>query len=326
MNYKILAIASVMCFSISSFPMSGGKASGSNNEIDSGYRKLSACEKQGILWKKIKETKHDKLPQFAGKKNIIFMLNQYIKPKVDYKSDFAPKGWKKYIHKRGSVAKIKYVSTKDHKYTGVFTGAECGLLRLSLTYKPKDRKVAARAVAPGLAMKILRDGTHSANISALYTLGGQAQNYNFFTYPLSNIVPVGTSYGEQVMNWIFSKVSKYPEQLRLDSLSQSTQKGEKIESPISPKQIFFVPNKDIKFNKRFHDVRSDFVTIKPGTVLYEVHALIPEEVKKVDFAKYKTKDIPAHVENSVQIGELILSSEFVSSEFGDTGMFFKHDA
>lgn len=309
------------------------------------YTKLSACEKQDILWKNITETKHAKLPAYSklGILEVFGLARQALIKKLTEQSDFAPKGWMKYIHKRGAIAKVRFNSIGDHPYTGVFKGSECSLLRLSLTYKPvaskdlrvrdhsrpgpryKEIETKGKPVAPGLAIKMLRDGVPSANVSALYTLQGQGQNYNFFSNPLSNIVPQGDSLGEKIVHRIFSTVSKYPEELKMQSMANMTSKGEKVKDSKYPKQIFFVPNKELKFDQDFHDVREDFARIEKGTLLYKVYALKDSDKYK-SFSNYKISDIPKHLEDSVLIGEVVATSSFIASEFGDTGIFFKHDA
>ena len=70
---------------------------------------------------------------------------------------------------------VSIISKGNHNYSGVFQGAECAFLRLSLTFDPKKK-----GVAPGLALKVLRDGLPSTNVSSLYSLDGQGKDYNFF--------------------------------------------------------------------------------------------------------------------------------------------------
>ena len=342
MKYKVLAI--VMTLSFNSFAGSSYSNKTENSSTPEGYDKLSACEKQDVLWNKIKETEHKELPAYSklGFFQILGLVAQPLIYKVEEYSDFSPKGWKKYIHKRGSVAKVKFNSIGDHPYTGVFKGAECALLRLSVTYEPveeKDIKVRdhskkghrykyikgkGKPLAPGLALKFLRDEIPSANVSALYTLSGQGQDYNFFRHPLSNIVPRGSSIGEKIVHKIFSKVTRYPEELKMKNMARSTSKGEKESKPIEPRQIFFVPNSELNFSKDFHDVRNDFVTLKLNTVLYEVYAL-PTSDKYKNYSQYKIEDIPKYRKQAQLIGEITLASKFIASEFGDLRLFFKHD-
>ena len=167
-------------------------------DVPSNYQELSSCQKQSFLWKEIESSRHDSLPDY-NKMNafkLIAMGFQSMTQKITHEHDVAPKGWKKYLHRRGAVAKVKIVPTKGNIYTGAFKGVDCALLRLSLTFKPTKK----RDVAPGLALKILRDKVPSANISALYQLEGQKKNYNFFAHPLSNIVPIGTGAGPRLVH------------------------------------------------------------------------------------------------------------------------------
>jgi hypothetical protein len=345
MNYKVLAITVALCgLNLSYAGSSQGKNPYSNTNAPENYDKLSACDKQDTLWQNIESSKHKVLPEYSklGLFQVVGLATQPIYKKVSDQTDFAPKGWKKHIHKRGAVAKVKFTPIGSHPYTGVFKGAECALIRLSLTYKPvksEKRKIRdhtrkgvhyryintkSKAVAPGLAFKVLRDNIPSANISALYTLSGQAEDYNFFAKPLSNIVPAGPSFGEKVIHKIFSKVAKYPEELKMKSMATYNHKGEKETNPVEPRQIFFVANSELSFSSDFHDIRNDFLGIKTNTVLYKVYAL-PTSDKYKSYSKYRIQDIPSYVKESQLIGEITTTSNFVASEFGDTELFFKHD-
>ena len=144
--------------------------------IPANYDSMKGCQKQAILWEKVQASVHKELPDYRkfGLMQLISMSMQELSKKSELHSDFSPAGWKKYLHRRGSLAKVKIVPV-NNKYSGVFEGAECALLRLSLTYRPAGSK----PVAPGLALKILRDGTTSANISALVSLDGQENEFNF---------------------------------------------------------------------------------------------------------------------------------------------------
>lgn len=324
MNYKVLAILLGLSCLSTSYAVSQKAQDKDKRPFDiEAYEKKSGCEKQDILWKKIEDSKYENLPDYASHYNVLRMVYQRAKTlskKINKQTDIAPKGWKKFLHKRGIVAKVKFNATEDHPYTGIFKDADCAILRLSLTYKPGDKPFA-----PGLAFKALRDGIPSANISALYTLSGQKLNYNFFKNPLSNIVPSGTKSTEKMVHYIFSRVSRYPEELRMNSLAEHNMKGEKAEVAKAPVQIFFVPNPKISFSEKKHDIRKDMLTIKSGTILYTVHA-IEKSSKFKDFSSYRIKDIPKHIAASTYIGEIISTSAFIASKFGDTGIFFKHDA
>lgn len=293
----------------------------------SNWDSLKGCEKQDQLWDKILETKHKELPPMDefGIKEIFYMSRQALGKKLSLNSDVAPEGWKKYIHSRGAVAKVKIISLEDHQYTGIFQGADCALVRLSLTYRPYSGLGIDKAVAPGLALKVLRDGTHSANVSALYSLNGQEQDHNFFRNPLSNIVPIGSGIGQSMMHRIFSKYTPYPERTFVKDMATYDVSGTKVK-PVSPRQIFFVPSKDVaSFSSKPHDVRNDFLKIAQGTHLYDIYAL-PLEHEPRNYDRYKVRDIAKLVKKSRLVGKIVTDSPFIASQFGDHGIFFKHEA
>lgn len=292
-------------------------------DLPENYSQMKACEQQNELWNRIVETQHEITPDMSnlGLIQLLAMSFQKLRKKSDYISDVAPKGWKKYLHRRGAVAKVQFVATENHDYTGVFKGAECALLRLSLTYEPKKDK----AVAPGLALKVLRDQSPSANVSALYALDGQERDFNFFKNPLSHIVPRGQSVGEKLVHKLFKRVSWYPEVLLIDDFGVIDAKGTHIESPKTPFQIFFVPNPNIEFSSQEHDVRESFLTIEQGTTLFEVYALSEAPKKDYHYDNYTKSDIAKFVAKANKIGEIITTSSFIVSEFGDSRLFFRHE-
>lgn len=286
------------------------------------YEASSACEKQEVLWSKAVSSEYKKLPEFnnLGLMQFLAMTFQELSLKTNLKSDIAPKGWKKYLHRRGALAKVKIVPKGDSPYSGIFKGADCALLRLSITFNPKDSK----PVAPGLALKVLRDSVPSANLSALYTLEGQERDFNFFKNPLSNIVPIGDSIGTKLMHRLFSRVTSYPEQIKLDDMGQFDEKGQKSAKTISPKQLFFVPNPKISFSSNEHDIRKDLLSLNEGQVLYTIYALdsLPSGLS---YESYQERDIKKLVSLAKPIADVVSTSKFISSEFGDEGIFFRHE-
>lgn len=284
------------------------------------YKSLSACEKQDVLWKLIQESTYSELPDYKalGLTQIIGMGRQEVAIKGSRYDDFAPKGWTKFLHARASISKVKIVPHQN-KYSGLFQGAECGLLRLSLTSAVKS----GRPVAPGLALKILRDGTYSTNVSALVSLDGQGQDYNFFKYPMSNIVPIGTSFGQKLVHRIFLGASPYPEELAVRELAEQDQKGLNVAQVTSPRQLFFVPLAELSFSSDAHDVRKDFAKIPVNTVIYQIRA-VSEKYKDFKYADYAPENVKVLLENSELVADIVTTSEFVSSSFGDDGIFFRH--
>jgi hypothetical protein len=286
------------------------------------YDALGACEKQARLWERIEASRHEKLPPFMplGLKEVTSMMMQSVRVKLDRRSDVAPEGWVKHLHARGSVAKIKFVPV-DSIYTGLFKGVDCGLIRLSLTSDPGHDDKHGKGVAPGLALKFLVDGKPSANVSALTSLIPQGQNYNFFTSALSNVVPRWKAVGASVVHFIFRSATKNPERLSVEGFGAVTKDGKAVEKPFAPVQLFFVPGDErLVFAKESHDVREDFHSIPAETVLYKVHAV----KRVVDYSDYKEEDKAELLAASVHIGNIVTTSPFVSSEFGDSRLFFNH--
>lgn len=274
------------------------------------YQSWKADQKQDFLWNsRIFRSKYNELPPLR-KIDIFSLFLTALKTKMDRQLDEVPINWRKAIHAHGSVAKIKFIATNNTSFSGLFKGADYGFLRLSLTGDPSDR-----GFAPGLAIKLFVDENHSENFSALVSLVGQDKNYNFFANELSNIVPVAKSLGPIITNLIFIRVTKYPTKLYLEDLGEIDQHGRKQSKAYYPAQIFLVPNPNIKFPESPpHDFRNDLATIPAGTSLYSVYGVSLEEATDKSDNRQKAK----------VIGQIETTSEFMSSFYGDSQLFFRH--
>lgn len=273
------------------------------------YESWSASQKESYLWEeKILPSRYHTLPRLTGIDVVgLFMTSLLIK--MERVSDQVTRNWKKAIHAHGTVAKVRYTSYPGHKFTGMFQGAEHGLLRLSVTGDP-----TRRGFAPGLALKLLRDNGPSANVSALVSLTGQKDNYNFFANELSNIVPVIRQIGPKIINLIFRRVTRYPTKLHLENLAQCDQSGRQVDKPEYPEQLFFVPGPNLSFSESpDHDFRVDLATLPVGTVIYEIFAPPSEHRESIDNRSRSSK-----------IGELTLKSKFETTLYGDEFLFFRH--
>jgi hypothetical protein len=92
----------------------------------------------------------------------------------------------KYIHSVGVVGKVKFESSGKHPFTGVWEGAQHGLVRLSSATEPSS------SLTPGLALKFLRDGVDSADLVAMYGINGTPGDWNFFEKDFSNHIGAAT--------------------------------------------------------------------------------------------------------------------------------------
>src|SRR5690554_120930 len=289
--------------------------------IPADYESWSACDKQEHLW----VNGAMRTEYAAGERpelvpiNVLGLVSSILWKKVRDRTDVAPAGYEKPLHPYAAMAKVNFVPTSNHNFTGLFKGNECGLLRLSVTGDPADR-----GFAPGLAWKTFIDGKPSENVSALYTLTGQGNNYNFFTNELSQYVQqeVNESLGTSL---IFSMVTSKPTLLRVDDMAKVNQNGSTVASVKSPTQIYFVPTNQVhnRFVSTPHDFRDDLTELPAGTTVYDVYAT-NKEIKTSIFPSLSRRYAQQRRDSAVKVGSLKTTSAFTTSHFGDTGIFFKH--
>jgi len=290
-------------------------------KIPENYQQMAACDKETLLWQNgVKQTqyKEGERPELKPV-DIGGLINKVLWDKVKRDSDVAPLGYEKPIHPYGAMATVAFEATGNHPYTGVFKGAECGLVRLSVTGAPSDR-----GFAPGLAWKTFVDGKESSNVSALYTLSGQGDNHNFFANELSQYVSpeANDTLGSTVL---FSLVSTKPTRLMTENLAATQANGQTESSPKAPTQIYFVPTADVKdrFSSSAHDFRDDLTTLSAGTALYDVYAT-DQRIRTSWFSSLTKRYARDRRNSAVKVGTIRLTSDMTTSAFGDGGVFFKH--
>lgn len=284
----------------------------------SAYQQASAEQKMNVLWQNVLNSEFTgELPPLEGI-NLWALATKTLSPKADHDSDFAPKDWVKSIHKRSAIAKIRYQATQN-SYTGILQESAIGLIRVSLTFKPDKR-----GVAPGVALKFLIDGQSSANISLLPSLDSQEQDYNIFKAPFTKLVPPSSSLGARFIAKLFKKVSKRFNAISAAPLAKVSAEGIAVEGPNFPYQIFLVAIDELQFaSGPARDFREDLQSLKANTLAFEVFALSKEH----PFARASYDALPVAVKlmHAKKIGEIYLDSMFRTSEFSDTGLFFRHE-
>ena len=285
------------------------------------YQELAACDKQSMLWENgvVRTDYRDStLPPLAPI-DIFGLIGDILNTKINRDSDVAPPGYKKPIHPYGAMAKVAFVPDPASPYTGLFKGSECGLLRLSVTGDP-----AVRGFAPGLAWKLFVDGQPSENVSALYTLSGQGANYDFFANELSQYVAVELN-ETAVTGLIFSAVTAKPTQLLVDDMAKVNEDGSDVVAANAPTQIYFVPTSQVKnqFATTAHDFRQDLRSLSAGTVVYEVWGT-SQAIQSSVWPATNAALAAARRASAVKMGEIVLTSPFLVSQFGDSGLFFRH--
>jgi len=272
------------------------------------YESWSAAQKQTFLWEqRILPSRYERLPPLE-KIDVVGLFLTALRKKMDRRADEAPRRWKKAIHAHGSVAKIRFVPSAHTRFTGLFQGADYGLLRVSVTGDPQDR-----GVAPGLALKFLVDGHPSENVSALVSLTGQGQNYNFFAHEFSNIVPVVNQVGPRLINFIFRRVSRYPTKISLGDFARIDQTGQAVAAPHAPVQIFWVPTAAVQGSEQPHDFRQAVAKLPAGTTVFDLYGVDPTASGSTDPRQ-----------QAQLMGQIHTDSEFVASFYGDSQLFFRH--
>ena len=290
-------------------------------KIPEDYQSWSAQAKQDHLWVNgaLRTSYEDGEVPAIEPIDIGGLIDSVLWKKVQDATDVTPPGYSKPIHPRGALAKVQFVPTAGHGYTGLFQGADHGLLRLSVTGDPSDR-----GFAPGLALKLMVDGKRSENVSALYTLSGQGDNHNIFANELSNYVQpeVNETLGTTTL---FSLVSRKPTLVVMSDMAKVNQDGSPVSNANTPSQVYFVPNGDLKntISTAPHDFRDDLTALNPGTKVYDVYAT-SKSIKTSIWPWVTARYARERRNSATKVGELVMASPFTLSQFGDTGIFFKH--
>lgn len=154
------------------------------------YTAQDAASKKDALWEQITADKTS--GSFPGIK-LPGLFFEAMDPTFKTPGDVMPReglgGLRtKYIHSVGVVGKVKFVSAGNHPFNGLWKGADHGLIRLSAAVQPTENQ----CLAPGIALKFLRDGQEAADLVAMYGVNGTPGDWNFFEKDFSNHIPYGT--------------------------------------------------------------------------------------------------------------------------------------
>ena len=273
------------------------------SELPRNYEDLSGCEKEEFIWNDlIIPTTYQRLPDLEGL-DIFGFTRADMKVTVQRISDEMPTGRTKYIHKRGAVAAVVFEAEPGSQFTGLFQGAQCGLLRAGLAIAPGG----LTPVVPGAALKLFVDGRPSANFPFMPSLDGQSDNYNFFEFPFLTSIPEPKSLVLKVLRNIFARASSSPTQLSLNHVSRFNENGTRVEFPKAPLVVEFVPTSNVQFpSSPARDVRPDFFAIPAGTIVFEAFEVTTSGMR------------------GAKIGRVVTKTKFVASKWGDDGLFFKH--
>ena len=221
----------------------------------------------------------------------------------------------KILHPTGIVALFKFVSYKNHSFTGALKGTDYGLMRISEVGTAK----ATADPSTSAGFKFFRDGVASGNMFTLHAFEGHGaeggeNTYNFLRRDIdynthvdlpTNRCSLMTSHAK------LSQVSKHIGNMSVKNLSDYDQYGNRELSPKWPFMMRLLPRDPCpNTSDDFHIYYEHLPKCIPaGTKLFDVMALDePKELGGVE----------------VEIGYIETTSKMVTSLYGDTRLFFRH--
>ncbi len=287
--------------------------------IPAEYNSWAGCEKQELLWSNgVLRTEYaaSNVPALTPI-DTMGLINKTLWNKDVLDQDVAPEGNEMPIHAFGAMAKAKFVPTAGHPFTGIFQGNECGLLRMSVAGDP------ASGFEPGLTWKSFVDGQPSENVFGHYPLAGQGENYDFFANEMSQYVKV-KSHEIATAKAGFAKAMNKSNTLNVGDMAAVKQDGSAVAAAKAPTQVYFVPTADVKgqFDTAAHDFRDDLTSLTEGTVVYDIYAT-DQAVKTSIWPLRQARFERERRESAVKVGSIVMDSVFKTSQFGDSGVYFK---
>merc|ERR1711944_32339 len=239
--------------------------------------------------------------------NLPEIFTESMKTVFDNEWDVMPEGRKKYIHSVGAVCPF-VVNIQDSPFTGIFqTGEPHGMIRLGSAAPIAEGSVAT----PGGGVKFFRSGRPSADFVILNQLGPIAdENYNFFAVPLSNHIPEDAPLALAPLALKFCQAKSCPTKVGLSDACKYDQDGNEVDNVVFPFKVSFVPTRDIKFREEYSELpefMKQFTDLPVGTVLYQLRG-------------HQSPDD----EEGVLLGDVVTTDNCVTSLYGDTKLFFKH--
>ena len=278
------------------------------------YLAQSAADKMDDLWAQLSEN------QASGSwPTAALIFTESMNTTFDAKGDAMPNTLfstrTKYIHSVGTVGKVKLVSSGQHPFSGIFQGADYGIVRLSSAAKPAVD--GSQPLAPGMGLKFLRNGIDSANLVAMFSVDGQPGDWNFFSNDFSNHIPTPkSSFTGDLLAKKFATATPFIQEVGLEDFSRLSQDGLEAEGLTMPFLLRFEPHSDVK-NLFPVDAPSDpmayieqLKSVPANSTLYKVYGMTaPKELGGTE----------------VYIGDLVLEGNLITSKWGDENLFIRHE-
>ena len=154
----------------------------------------------------------------------------------------------------------------------MFKGADTGYVRMS-SAKPAGEDPPS--LAPGMGVKLLRDGVDSANFVAMYSVDGQ-DSLNWFANDFSNHIPKPKSLFLKPLEARFATETDWIQTVGLSEMASTDQNGKVEDTNVFPWSLRFEPTGDFEFPNNvaegYTNWMDDLASIPSGSVLYNVYA------------------------------------------------------
>jgi len=229
----------------------------------------------------------------------------------------------KLVHSVGAVGVVNWAPVPNRlNYTGIFaSGARNAIIRFSSGAQPirNGTSFGVGGFVPGIAIKFLRNGVHSANLFSLNSVGLAGQtDCNFFAHDWSNHAPELSSsapFALKLVRSTFAKASDYPTYLGLLPLAQYDSSGKLATKPRFPWRLVIHPTTQVHnafpstcSSVPFEQQLSNGLTRGPLFSVYAIDSPINDR----------------NVGTAVLIARISLTSPVTTSMFGDKTLFFQH--
>jgi len=219
----------------------------------------------------------------------------------------------KMIHSVGNTGKVKFIPRRGSRFTGIFEGANYGIVRLSAAIPPT---LTGKALAPGMGLKFLRSGRDSVNLVSMYDVAGQPGDWNFFSHDFTTHIGPSTTTATKALGAKFATATDYIQVSGISDFATYDQNGHKESRPKIPFKLRFAPHSNVNklFSKKIEKNNAMAFTdqlerVPSGSTLWSVWAWD----KPVQLGGHET-----------MIGSLVLDGKLYKSKWGDENLFFRH--
>ncbi|KAI8817010.1 uncharacterized protein EV422DRAFT_571090 [Fimicolochytrium jonesii] len=214
------------------------------------YETFSAVRKEELLWEKLSASANSSQAWNSDIDMGALLVTLPPRPPFGHRNIEMIPGRKKFIRNRGAHSRVCFESYPSiHNYTGFWKVDGRGILRLTtVSEPPKSLKADDVLIAPGGSLKLLRDGSPSANLFFIYTLDGQKGSWNYFMNPLSNHLGPPKDLSTKVAKKLNQRVRHYSEMTGTSGMATFTANGQVVSNPKGPFQVWLVPSAEIKAN------------------------------------------------------------------------------